>query len=176
MVRPGREQLSGLVEVDETYVGAREAGVDGRLVHGKAIVLIAVELHEPNGLGRARLAIVPEPSRLQIFDFVTRSVEQGATVRTDGWNIYNTLPDSDSSMHRAPCRVTAQTLDRRHPARGDQSRTSRLLPRRVHLPLQSPELEHTRVALLSTARSSRPAEPLTSSDLVGGSMRSDILW
>jgi transposase-like protein len=93
MVRPGREQLSGLVEVDETYVGAREQGVDGRLVHGKAIVLIAVELHEPKGLGRVRLRIVPEASRVQIYDFIESAVAKGSTVRTDGWNVYNTLPD-----------------------------------------------------------------------------------
>jgi hypothetical protein len=30
MVRPGREKLSGTVEVDETYVGGRESGKPGR--------------------------------------------------------------------------------------------------------------------------------------------------
>ncbi len=30
MVRPGRERLTGLVEVDETYWGAEEEGVIGR--------------------------------------------------------------------------------------------------------------------------------------------------
>jgi len=30
MVRPGRDRLSGLVEVDETYVGGEEVGVRGR--------------------------------------------------------------------------------------------------------------------------------------------------
>jgi transposase-like protein len=93
MVRPGRERLSGLVEVDEIYVGARESGVDGRLVHGKAIVICAVELREPKGLGRVRLRIVPEASRNQIFDFIQSSIERGARVRTDGWNVYDTLPE-----------------------------------------------------------------------------------
>jgi transposase-like protein len=93
MVRPGREQLSGLVEVDETYVGAREKGLDGRLVHGKAIVVVAVELREPRGLGRVRMRIVPEATRTHIFDFIEAAVAKGATIRTDGWNLYNTLPD-----------------------------------------------------------------------------------
>jgi transposase-like protein len=92
MVIPGREKLTGLVELDETYVGARENGVDGRLVYGKAIVLIAVELTEPRGLGRIRLRIVPEATKNQVFDFVSVAVAPGSTIRTDGWNLYNDLP------------------------------------------------------------------------------------
>src|SRR5665213_1965387 len=84
MVRPGRERLSGVVEVDETYVGAVEIGAAGRHVEGKAIVAIAVEMLQPKGLGRTRLTVVPEASRTQIFDFVKTSVERGTTIRTDG--------------------------------------------------------------------------------------------
>jgi hypothetical protein len=45
MVLPGRELLSGVVEVDESYVGARRrrGGVGGRQPAGKAIIAIAVE-------------------------------------------------------------------------------------------------------------------------------------
>lgn len=45
MVLPGRELLSGVVEVDESYVGARRSrgGVGGRQLAGKAIIAIAVE-------------------------------------------------------------------------------------------------------------------------------------
>src|SRR5579875_2410316 len=92
MVVPGREKLSGLVEVGETYVGARGSGVDGRLVHGKAIVLVAIELREPRGFGRVPLRIVPEASQTQIFDFIEAAVAPGATVRTDGWSLYQPLP------------------------------------------------------------------------------------
>ena len=38
MVRPGREKLSGLVEVDETYVGGKKPGKRGRGAEGKALV------------------------------------------------------------------------------------------------------------------------------------------
>lgn len=43
MVRPGRDRLRGLVEVDETYVGGHEDGVIGRGAKAKALVAIAVE-------------------------------------------------------------------------------------------------------------------------------------
>jgi transposase-like protein len=99
MVRPDRELLGGLVEVDETYVGARESGVDGRLTYDKAIVVIAVEMRtEPNRLGRVRLASVPEASQAQLCGFVNRVVAKDATVRTDGWNVYHRLT-KDGYVH-----------------------------------------------------------------------------
>jgi len=47
--------LSGRVEIDETYVGGDEDGVQGRQTETKAIVAIAVEVHSPKGFGRIRL-------------------------------------------------------------------------------------------------------------------------
>ncbi len=44
MVRPGRDLLSGEVEVDETYVGGPETGVAGRQTKTKSIVVIAAEI------------------------------------------------------------------------------------------------------------------------------------
>jgi hypothetical protein len=41
MVRPDRKLLSGVVEVDETYVGGEEEGGRGRFTETKAIVAIA---------------------------------------------------------------------------------------------------------------------------------------
>lgn len=39
MVRPGRERLSGSVEVDETYLGGVEEGTRGRGTESKALIL-----------------------------------------------------------------------------------------------------------------------------------------
>ena len=41
MVRPGRDRLTGRVEVDETYVGGPEEGVPGRAAEAKAFVYSA---------------------------------------------------------------------------------------------------------------------------------------
>lgn len=42
MVLPGREMLTGAVEVDESYIGGARPGKHGRGADGKAIVAIAV--------------------------------------------------------------------------------------------------------------------------------------
>ena len=85
MVRPGRELLAGTVEVDETYVGGEEPNVHGRETETKAIVAIAIEVREPKGFGRVRLARVPDVSGASLVGFVRERVQPGATVHTDGW-------------------------------------------------------------------------------------------
>src|SRR6266511_3871998 len=53
LVRPGRERLAGMVEVDETYIGGEEPGLRGGRARGKkALVGVCVELREPKGYGR----------------------------------------------------------------------------------------------------------------------------
>ena len=83
MVRPGRDRLSGIVEVDECYLGGEEAGVRGRQTVSKAIVAIAVELKD-DAIGRIRLRHVPDLRASSLQSFVTDVVEHGSTVRTDG--------------------------------------------------------------------------------------------
>lgn len=92
MVRPGRDRLSGDVEVDETYVGGEEENVYGRQIEKKAIVAIAIELKQPKGLGRARLRHIPDVSSASLTTFVCEVIEPGSTVLTDGWNGYNDIP------------------------------------------------------------------------------------
>ena len=91
MVRPGREKLSGVVEVDETYVGGQKSGKRGRGAKGKALVMIAVEDKNELGFGRIRLGRVEDASCDSLTRFVEDNVEAGSTVRTDGWNGYNDL-------------------------------------------------------------------------------------
>ena len=93
MVRPGREKLSGIVEVDETYVGGDKIGKRGRGADGKSLVMVAVEIDNENKkkIGRIRLARVLDASSNSIDEFIDNNVEKGSVIQTDGWNGYNNL-------------------------------------------------------------------------------------
>ncbi len=88
MVQPGREMLSGCVEVDETYIGGEEEGTRGRKTDNKSIVAIAIEVHSPKGFGRVRLRQVPDVSASSLVGFVKDVVATDTVVVTDGWRAY----------------------------------------------------------------------------------------
>ena len=90
MVRPDRDKLSGVVEVNETFVGGENAGKRGRGAEGKTLVLIAAE-DTPNGIGRIRMSTVTDASRVVLTRTVQHMIEVGSTIRTDGWTGYNGL-------------------------------------------------------------------------------------
>jgi transposase-like protein len=80
------------MEVDETYVGGRKVGGKrGRGSEGKEIVVIAVEVHSPKGLGRVRMRRIPDVSASSLVSFVSDVAEKGSTILTDGWGGYNQL-------------------------------------------------------------------------------------
>jgi transposase-like protein len=90
MVRPGRDRLAGIVEVDETFIGGERSGKPGRGAAGKTLVLIAAQA-AGEGIGRIRLARVANASAQHLEPAVSRAVEPGSTVRTDGWRGYRGL-------------------------------------------------------------------------------------
>lgn len=91
MVRPGRERLSGTVEVDETLVGGYAPGKPGRSHGAKVLVLVGVEDKGKEGFGRIRLKIISDASGRVLEHAVEEMVEPGSTIRTDGWKGYNGL-------------------------------------------------------------------------------------
>ena len=88
MVRPGRDQLTGAIEIDETYVGGVGVKVRGRGAKRKAIVAIAAEVRG-RGPGRIRMSVIPDVSAISLHEFVSNTVTKGAEIRTDGWKGYN---------------------------------------------------------------------------------------
>ena len=92
LVRPGRDRLKGKVEVDETFIGGLEPGLSGGRAKGKKVLTgIAVEVREPKGIGRCRMAPLSNASGPSLHAFVTDHIEPGATVITDGWKGYEGL-------------------------------------------------------------------------------------
>lgn len=90
MVRPGRDNLSGVVEVDETYLGGKKPGKRGRGAEGKTLILIAAQEND-NHIGRIRLRRVDNASSDSLVAALTGMVEPGSTIRTDGWTGYKKL-------------------------------------------------------------------------------------
>src|SRR5437867_2093096 len=90
MVRPGRDRLGGVVEVDETYWGGEEKGVIGRLTRAKALIIVAAQ-EDRSGIGRIRLRRIPDLSRKSLHGFIAQAIAPGSTVRTDGLVAYQDL-------------------------------------------------------------------------------------
>jgi len=91
MVRPGRDRLSGTVEVDETYVGGERPGKRGRGAAGKVLVMVVAQQKDKQ-IGRIRLRRVPDASAKSLTPAVEAVVEPGSTIRTDDWDGYRELP------------------------------------------------------------------------------------
>jgi transposase-like protein len=90
MVRPGRDKLSGTIEVDETYVGGEKPGKRGRGAAGKALVVIAAQ-QDNSRIGRIRLGRVGDASGESLGGFVETAIEPGSVAHTDGWQGYSGL-------------------------------------------------------------------------------------
>jgi transposase-like protein len=118
MVRPGRDLLTGRVEVDECYIGGLEEGLPGRLNLDKALIVVAAQEDGP-GIGRIRMRQIVDASAASLVPFVQDSVEPGSVIHTDGWLGY--LPvESKGYQHE----VTV--------LKGKKKPPSELMPR-VHL-------------------------------------------
>jgi hypothetical protein len=152
--------------------------------------LVAVEKHEPKGLGRARLERIADVSADTLTGFVQRNVAPSfpdehdrlceTILETDGWHGYDRLA---AAGYRHEQISLNQTRDRKartascppatgsprcssagcsEPTRRRQPRTARRLPRRVRVPLQPPILAQHRPALPPPAHkhAADPAEPV----------------
>ena len=112
MVRPGRDRLSGLVEVDETFFGAPEPGRHGRRLGSKALIAVAAEV-KGEGIGRIRMQRVADGKAASLHPFVLSSVEPGSLLLTDDWQGYAGLEKKGyrhESMEVARSGLTASTV------------------------------------------------------------------
>jgi transposase-like protein len=100
MVRDGREKLSGIVEVDETYIGGEEIGKgkQGRGAEDKSLVVVATECIGKQ-IGRVRFKIIPDASKENLLSFIEENLEYGSTVITDGWSGYASLSQNKEYEH-----------------------------------------------------------------------------
>ena len=98
MIRPGRDRLSGWIEVDETFIGGLQEGAKGRQKANKALVIIAAQADGP-GIGRIRMGMIPDASADSLHTFVVDSIEPGSTLHSDGWQGYSGLEKKGFERH-----------------------------------------------------------------------------
>ena len=96
MVNPDRTKLSGIVEIDETYIQTGQAGRGRALGGKKAVIICAVEVKGTQrigrvGSGRIRLRRIPSASANHIHAFVLEHITRGSIIRTDGFRGYSGL-------------------------------------------------------------------------------------
>ena len=80
-------KLSGVIEVDETFVGGEETAVHGRQIETKALVVIAAQA-DHDGIGRIRMRRIPDASSESLLSLVHDVIDSVSTVHTDGWSGY----------------------------------------------------------------------------------------
>jgi len=117
MVRPGRDRLTGRVEVDETYLGGLEEGIRGRQTERKSLIVIAAQEDGP-GIGRIRMKRIPDASGESLMGFVREAIEPGSTVHTDGWTGYDSLESMgylhDITFLKGKKKTASQLMPRVH--------------------------------------------------------------
>ena len=93
MVRPGRDMLSGDIEVDETYIGGVESGSGkrGRGAETKTLVVVATECIGKQ-IGRVRFRCIESAEAENLIPFILDNVTQGSRIITDGWAGYKPIP------------------------------------------------------------------------------------
>jgi transposase-like protein len=170
MIRPGRERLAGVVEVDESYLGGGEHGVHGRHIAGKALVVVAAE-EDGRRIGRIRLRHIPDASAARLIPFIEDSIEPGSTVHTDGWSGYLPLRTtglipyqqskgpSGAGFRVAATRpsglfVTEAVVVGNAPGSCRRG-TSSGLSKRIRVPLQPPPIAQPRQTLLPLGAAGR---------------------
>jgi transposase-like protein len=102
MVNPEREKLSGLVEVDETFIGGvvPRKNTKNHSNKSKTVVLVAIELLEPKGFGRVRLRHVSAATKENISQFILDVVKPGSVIYSDGSPAYNCAKENGFDHQR----------------------------------------------------------------------------
>lgn len=95
MQSSGNYPLTGTVHVDEFYIGGEEEEVYGRSSSSKKrLVVVALEVLEKSGVGRAYAQCIDDASAASFRPFFEKYISKTAKVVTDEWSGYRPLADN----------------------------------------------------------------------------------
>jgi hypothetical protein len=85
-----KNPLTGLVHVDEFWVGGPEKEKRGRSIGSKKQVVVALEI-TPEGVGRAYAELIEHASAKELGAFLNKYVSKKTKIITDEWKGYTPL-------------------------------------------------------------------------------------
>jgi hypothetical protein len=95
--------LSGIVHVDEFYTGEYEEGKTGRSLESKKrLVVVALEILESGGVGRAYAKVIDHASGKDFKPFFEDYISTDAQVLTDTWKGYLPLKKKYPYLKQIP--------------------------------------------------------------------------
>jgi transposase-like protein len=86
--------LKGRVEVDETAIGGYDPESQGRSKGDKKLVVLALEITEDGGFGRAYAQTIDNYSAAELKKLFDRHISPQANVKTDKWTGYLPLKEA----------------------------------------------------------------------------------
>jgi len=116
LMEQDEDQLEGIVEVDEMFVGGGRKASRGRIPKGPKIPVLGMVERG----GRVKAVVVPDTTALMMYPHIRKNIKRGAEVFTDEHKAYGALPHSgfvhDSVNHLSGIFVTGnnvhtQTID-----------------------------------------------------------------
>ena len=82
--------LSGIVEVDETFVGGSDENAKGRKKGNKKLVVVAIE-KKKNGVSRFYAKVIDKANAENLGEFMRTTIKKEAKITTDEWTGYKPL-------------------------------------------------------------------------------------
>lgn len=97
-MRENRYYLTGIIEFDDSYFGAKVKGKAGRAA-GNQPVFVAVSMDSSGHPEYVKMSTTENVQRAAVKDFVRQNITPGSTVQTDGYKSYRKPLAENKCIH-----------------------------------------------------------------------------